>query len=262
MILTIGMASYKNYSDVWFTVQALRMYHDLTDCEILIIDNFGDIGLENWCKGQVPYNVRYEKFTEPRGTAAPRQRVFEQAKGDFVICIDSHVLLKSRAIDKMKQWILANPGCSHLIHGLMLYDDFQTHVDQMKPEWACHMWGVWGPALTEIPTKPYEIPMHGMGIFGAFKNQWLGFNPEFRGFGGEEGYIHEKYHKAGRKVLCLPWLTWMHKFHCQMSPTLYPNILEERIRNYYAGFREIGLDTEPIRQHFGDALIKKAGIKL
>ena len=41
MKLTIGMPSYDNYQEVWFTVQALRMYQDLEDCEILVIDNYG-----------------------------------------------------------------------------------------------------------------------------------------------------------------------------------------------------------------------------
>ena len=38
--LTIGMATYKDFDGVFFTIQALRMYQDLTDTELLVIDNF------------------------------------------------------------------------------------------------------------------------------------------------------------------------------------------------------------------------------
>ncbi len=41
MKLTIGIPAYNNYHDVWFTVQALRMFHDLTATEIMVVDNFG-----------------------------------------------------------------------------------------------------------------------------------------------------------------------------------------------------------------------------
>ena len=38
--------------------------------------------------------------------------------------------------------------------------------------------------------EPFEIPMQGLGMFSCRKEAWLGFNPLFNGFGGEEGYIH------------------------------------------------------------------------
>ena len=41
---------------------------------------------------------------------------------------------------------------------------------------------------------------------------WPGFPAAFRGFGGEEAYIHEKFRRAGGRRLCLPWLRWMHRF--------------------------------------------------
>jgi hypothetical protein len=51
-----------------------------------------------------------------------------------------------------------------------------------------------------------------MGVFSCRKGAWPGFNPMFRGFGGEEGYIHEKFRQAGGRCLCLPWLRWTHRF--------------------------------------------------
>ena len=39
--LTIGMATYNDYNGVYFTLQALRLYQDLRDTELLVIDNYG-----------------------------------------------------------------------------------------------------------------------------------------------------------------------------------------------------------------------------
>ena len=50
--LTIGMPCYRNYTEVFYTVQALRMYHNLRDTEIIVVDNFGDSKLEQYIKGQ------------------------------------------------------------------------------------------------------------------------------------------------------------------------------------------------------------------
>jgi len=38
-LLTIGMAVYDDFHGVFFTVQSLRMHHDLSDCEIVVVDN-------------------------------------------------------------------------------------------------------------------------------------------------------------------------------------------------------------------------------
>lgn len=47
---TIGMPCYNNFTEVFFTIQSLRLYHDLSDAEILVVDNYGDKTLENWVK--------------------------------------------------------------------------------------------------------------------------------------------------------------------------------------------------------------------
>ena len=119
------------------------------------------------------------------------------------------------------------------------------------------MWGVWDDAKdhTGLPETPFSIWGHGLGLFGCRKDSWLGFNDQFRGFGGEEGYIHCKYRKAGRDVLCLPWMKWMHKFNDGVP---YPLDIKDRIRNYMIGFDELGLDQTPIYEHFGIHLVRNA----
>ncbi|MFX0194525.1 MAG: glycosyltransferase family 2 protein [Candidatus Hodarchaeota archaeon] len=244
MKLTIGMACYDDYDGVYFTIQALRLYHNLEDTEILIIDNKGDKRLEDWVKAWTWRDVTYKKFTDVTGTTQPRQKVFEWAKGEYVICIDSHVLLMPGSLDRLWKG-------DDLIHGIMYYDCLETPVTHMRDEWRADMWGVWG-CVDPIPGEPFEIPMHGLGLFGCKKEAWLGFNPEFKGFGGEEGYIHEKFRQAGRKVLCLPWIKWVHEFR-DKAP--YPLSITDRVRNYLLGFKELNLDPKPIYDHFGYRMV-------
>jgi hypothetical protein len=91
--------------------------------------------------------------------------------------------------------------------------------------------------------------MQGMGLFACRRAAWPGFNDAFRGFGGEAGYIHEKFRQAGARTLCLPYLRWMHRFN---RPTGIPhrNMIEDRIWNCLIGFDELGLPTAEMEAHF------------
>ncbi len=117
--------------------------------------------------------------------------------------------------------------------------------------WPAHEMGLsaadFRPAV--MYGSPFEIPAQGLGVFGCRRDSWLGFNPDFRGFGGEEWYIHLKYKQAGRKTLCLPGLTWVHRFS-RPQGTPYPLYAYHKVRNYVIGHRELGLDLEPIKSHF------------
>jgi hypothetical protein len=71
--------------------------------------------------------------------------------------------------------------------------------------------------------------MQGLGVFSCRKAAWLGFNPAFRGFGGEEGYIHEKFRQAGARTLCLPFLRWGHRFG-RPAGVPYPVLLNDKVK--------------------------------
>jgi len=97
--------------------------------------------------------------------------------------------------------------------------------------------------------KPFEIPAQGLGLFSCRRDAWLGFNPDARGFGGEELYIHGKYREAGHKALCLPPLKWLHRFG-RPSGVKYPLTRWNKIRNYVLEFTEMGWPLDPIHEHF------------
>lgn len=255
MKLTIGMASYNEYQGVYFTVQALRIYHsDIFkngDAEILVIDNFGDDLLADWCKDWGAPQVRYERCTEITGTSYPRNKVFDLAKGEYVICVDSHVLLMPGALDRLWEG-------DDLVQGPMIANNlvsWYTHWDVDKKL------GMFGPLVKDFPSEPFEIDAMGLGLFGCRKDSWLRFNESFRGFGGEEIYIHQKYRNAGRKVLCLPWMQWAHFFKAgkgkQLVQPTYPLKRNDMIRNLLIGWREVGLPVQRIYDHYGKNVVSR-----
>jgi uncharacterized membrane protein YphA (DoxX/SURF4 family) len=251
--LTIGMATYRDFDGVYFTLQALRMYQDLEDTELLVVDNFGSEDVRTLVKGWA--GGRYVLDTEVVGTAAPRDRVFREARGEAVLCLDSHVLLAPDAVARLKRFYLEHPACDDLLQGPMLYDDGASISTHFEPQWRGQMWGTWAtdPRGLDEDGDPFDIPMQGLGLFSCRQRAWLGFNPAFRGFGGEEGYIHEKFRRAGRRTLCVPWLRWMHRFG-RPDGVPFPLVVEDKLHNYLIGHAELGLDLSPVVQHFGEYL--------
>lgn len=84
-LLTIGMATYDDYDGVYFSIQALRMYHEICntkDVEIIVIDNNPDSAhgkakqkFTKWIKNTnyVPYKLRT--------STAVRNEIFRRARG-------------------------------------------------------------------------------------------------------------------------------------------------------------------------------------
>ena len=252
--LTIGMATYDDYDGVYFSLQALRMYHPeiVEDTEFLVIDNNPEgpcaaplKALEYWIS-----NYRYVPYQERSGTAI-RDRVFKEASGEFVVCMDCHVFVVPGALKRLLDYFAASPKTSDLLQGPLVYDGLDTFSTHFEPRWREGMYGTWVmDDRGEDPNgPPFDIPMQGLGLFACRRAAWPGFNPRFRGFGGEEGYIHEKFRRAGSRTLCLPFLRWLHRFNRPMGAR-YVNTWNDRIRNYMIGFDELGMDLAPLKEHF------------
>lgn len=259
--LTIGMATYDDYDGVYFSAQAIRLYHpEVTDdTDILVVDNNPEGGTAAYLKNleKIP-GFRYVPCGEKTGTGI-RDKIFEEANSDAVLCIDSHVLIAPGAIFRLIKYFNEHPGCNDLLQGPLLHDDLSTKSTHFKPEWSQGMYGVWGydKRGSENNGQAFDIPMQGLGLFACRKDGWPGFHSGFRGFGGEEGYIHEKFRQRGDRTFCLPFLLWMHRFD-RPGGVPYTVNWEDRIRNYMLGFQELGLDTQAIIDHFNDHLGEQA----
>lgn len=307
--LTVAMAAYDDFNGIFFSTQALRMYQDMRNVEIIVLDNNPDSAEGHTTKSYVESiqhneSIRYVPFKGSIGTTQTREHLFQLAEGDAVLVMDCHVLLQANAIYNLKKFYreASEQQRKDLYTGPLLMDGLNFVMTHFECEWREQMWGVWaaawksptgdavifqehegktqsrllntsGPWKTlDIPwaghesilmeqgykvmgmdstDAPFEIPAQGLGLFSSTKEHWLGFNPDFRSFGGEECYIHEKYRQHGRKAMCLPFLKWNHRFGRPGGPK-YPITVEGKMRNYIIGFKELGLDLEPVRHHFVD----------
>lgn len=245
-LLTIGMATYDDFDGVFFSIQALRIYQlqGLEDnIEIIVIDNNPDGAhgkevknfITNWIKD---ISVSYIPFTNKKSTSC-RNEIFKNAKGQYTLCLDSHVMFEPNAIKNLLEYYKQNPDTKNLIQGPLWYDDLKNISTHFDPVWRDRMYGIWATNNEAMQkNEPFEIPMMGLGMFSCKTSEWQGFNEKFKGFGGEEGYIHTKFRLAGGKCICLPNLKWNHRFG-RPNGVPYPNIWEDRITNYFIGWLEI-----------------------
>jgi len=260
--LYIGMATYDDFDGVFFSVHAIGLYHPevAEEIGILVVDNnpYGAVAEELKKLEEAIPNYYYMPYTETTSTAV-RDIIFREADADYVLCIDSHVLIMPGAIRKLIDFLDENPNCHDLLQGPMMRDYVEPLSTHMEPEWHRGLYGAWGTDVRgeNIDGESFEIPMQGLGLFACRKEAWLGFNPRFRGFGGEEGYIHEKFRQQGKRTLCLPFLRWLHRFQ-RPSKAPYELKWEDRIYNYLVGFDELGLDsTEKLEQYFAELIGEK-----
>lgn len=223
------------------------MYQDMRNVEILIIANKADEKLKEFVSA-IP-DTRYIEYTAINSTAQPRNMIFEYAYGKAVLVIDCHVMLWAGSVARLKKHYQDNPLTNDLYQGPMIYEnlDPQQADNMWSPMWGAAMLGTFTRAYHNNDTDMHEIVAQGLGLFTCRKDAWLGFNRLFRGFGGEEGYIHEKYRQHGRKCWSLPWLKWWH--HSVRETIPYENTYDDRIRNYTIGFTELKLSVEPTVEH-------------
>lgn len=318
------MAHHNDFSGAYFTIQDIRkelIYNRRQDLlrriRFLVIENDENSEHAKALAG-LKHNISnldIVNFDTTIGTSATRNKIIEEARTDFVLVMDCHVLLCPTvgAIERLFQFMEYNPKTEDLYQGPLVHDNLTGVSTHFNDNWGAQMWGKWGHAwictceaynfsvvetednkckfvdlasqqeikscgycnknFTEdldwaghdrklfdegyrsvtvsADSPPFEIFAQGLGLFFTRKNSWLGFNEHARGFGGEECYIHEKYRKAGRKTMCLPFLRWLHRFG-RPEGVKYELTAENKVRNYVLEFTELGLDLSPLRKHFLD----------
>jgi len=318
--LTIGMAHHNDYNGVYFSIQDIRkelIFNGRQDLlkkiEFVVVENDPNSKHANELKNlsnHIP-QMRIIDLHDKKGTSVARNKIIEEAKTNFVLVMDCHVLLCPlvKTLENLFTFMEYNKDTNDLYTGPLVYDNMRMISTHFNDEWRSQMWGTWGNAwqcvcesfnfsimnnegnckfvsmvgqkpldkceycereFPKIPfsqheiklnadgysqlgqrsdSEPFEVFGQGLGVFFTKKNTWLGFNDHARGFGGEECYIHEKYRKAGRKTMCLPFLKWLHRFG-RPDGVKYELTVEGKVRNYILEFKEIGLDMEPLKEHF------------
>ena len=203
------------------------------------------------------YNSTYIPFDEYTSPAI-KSKLFDYANAPAVLCIDCHVLLYPNSLKRLIEYYDEHPNTKDLLQGPLLHENLKGISTHFNLKWRDRMHGIWAKHNTlgyDVDDPSFEIPAQGMGLFSCQKDAWLGYNKHFREFGGEEGYIHQKYRQHGHKVLCLPFLRWVHRFY-RPEGTPYPLSDKSRIRNYLIGHMELKIPLDKIIYHF----VKQKGI--
>lgn len=263
--LTIGICTYDDYDGAFFTLQSLRIHHEevMERVEFVIINNNPSSAQGKELKkyvNNIKQPVTYLEFTKYNSPFI-KGKVFNIAETEYVLVLDSHVLLAPGSLKKLLDYYDSGADKGNLLQGPLLYDDLShvsTHFDFTSEKWSGYMWGAWATDKRGIDpaSKPFEIPGNGMGLFSCRREAWLGFNEKMRGFGGEEGYIHEKFKLNGKKTICLPFLRWNHRF-ARPSGVPYRVDLKERFRNYMIAFDEVDKDVKQVINNFKDVISKE-----
>lgn len=246
-LLTIGMSTYDDYDGTYFTLQSLRMHHEIcksNDIEFIVLDNNpnGEHGSE--LNKLIMHWVRNGRYIEKNDICSSfnKYSIVEHANGKYILILDCHILLVPNAIDYLLNYYSNNPNCKDLVQGPLIYDDLMNYATEFDAKWSGDMYGVWHTNKEAYDKgEPFEIKMQGMGLCSFEKANWPGISPYFRGFGAEEGYIAEKFRRNGGRNICIPQLRWMHRFS-RPNGVKYPLILEDRIWNYFVGWLEITKD--------------------
>lgn len=279
--LSIVMACHDDFHGVYFTIQILRSFFREvlaeTHTEIIVVDTnpTSRHGVDtaniftHWCNGGWDAGLgklqgdtvrgRYIPAGHLSGTSAPRDWAIREARGEVVLCLDCHVIPQPGSLSSLVDYFRANPESIDIVHGPLLQDNFKPLATAMRPVWGSDlMFGKWNydtnltaenGMIDAEKNDVFEIPMHGLGLFAFRKIAWPGLNPLFAGFGGEEGYIHDKFRERGGRVICLPALQWLHRFG-RPDGVPYSLRLEDKFRNYMLGAVELGKDVTPILEKF------------
>lgn len=219
-LLTVGMACYRNFDETWFTVQILRHMHGWR-FDVVVVDNAPE-RCRRTEAATLSAGGRYYHRPDLNGTSRPRDAVFQFSRTEWTMCVDSHVILGANTITRLTADLAARPGSPDILTGPMVNDDWRGLSTHWRPAAPPGLWGEWdgkpdarwalAKAQTDNPIDrdagiraldahpPFEIPSQGLGLFLMRTAAWPGFNRRFRGFGGEEGYIHEKVRRRGGKA--------------------------------------------------------------
>jgi hypothetical protein len=274
------MPTYDDYEGVYFTVQALRLYHAaaMKYCQIAVLDNnesehtrLGFSLMSRITDGVIHATeppgatrqelsvmrhrlFKYISRPDVQGTANAKQMVFEIADAEWVLLIDCHVMLAPNAIQELLNYIHANPDSNDLLQGPILWDHLQGGATHFDEAWSGAMEGRWAddPRGYKPGGEPFEIGAQGTGLMACRKEVWRkigGFNPKMRGFFGEAWYIHRKIRANGGRVLCCPFLQWVHRFD-RPAGIPYPLTNWHKARNYVIGHTETGDSLDPVYAEF------------
>ena len=253
--LTIGMANWEDVEGAFWTLTSIRQYHvkaERTDVELLVIDDMPEKqqDLENVCNNS---GARYVHHSKNKGPAHAKDSVWEHAKGEYVLLVDSHVLLAPCSVQYIIDAIDSDLIGKDLWTGPLLNERGHMIASELLPEWRGQFFGVWhtDPELPKIKIK--EIEGHGSAYTLMKREHYPYFSKHFKGFSAEELYIHQKVRNNGGKCYVHLDLGWVHRFY-RSKPITYSLTLNDKFHNYLVASYEMGWSIKQCCEYFAKNL--------
>jgi len=251
--LTVGMATFDDPQGVWWTLSSLRMHHDLTGVELLVVDDHPIAGrgeIKNVCANA---QARYVHAPKNRGPAHAKNSVWEHATGTHVLLVDCHVLLAPNAIARLVAAARSGEVGHDMWVGPLRSEANARIATELAPELRGDFYGTWFVNNQHTGDTPREVLAHGSALMFMQKDKWPAFSQHFKGFAGEEIYIHDKVRKQGGRVMYQPWLGWCHRFP-RFGAVPYNLTLNDKFHNYLIAGYEMGWNVPQLREYFGRKL--------
>lgn len=240
MLLTIAIPTFNDYRGLSMTLQSLNMHHKGLGFEVVVFDNYGKC--ERSKKAAKNAKARCVVDDSVQGTCFAKSRCVQESFGQFVLVIDSHVMIDTGGIARLLDFLRSLPaGCHDIFHGPLVSNAGDVYATELINKWSGNAWGTWHnrvKAGASLPDHPFSIWAHGCGLFCVRKSSWPGYHPRCKGFGGEEGIIQEQYRARGGQAVCLPFLRWTHSFNDggDISHTVKA---EDKLRNNLLGLSSL-----------------------
>ena len=206
---SICMATYQDFYGVDSTIMGLLMYQDMTDCEIVVLDNDPRGTHANDLRGLINNignsicPVRYVEMEGNNGTSATRQKLFDIAEGEVVMVMDCHVFLQPDAIKNFKAfWESADSEMrKNLFTGPLIMDSLNWRQTHFECEWRQEMWGTWSTTWkkdneyfvakeSEDHTKIQMRKHLSTEVAYEFEHQWPGHEHALKQLGFEPAGVN------------------------------------------------------------------------
>lgn len=268
--LTVGTFFYGNELRLLSTIHSLQSQNiteDLRLVEVLLVVPFGEVVTQrithalNLLSNQFLVHI-VQPSIEVFHPSGFRDFLFCKAQAPYVLCLEAGIQIFPETLIALHNYFSNNPTSSDLLQGFFqLKLHGETYVSKQ---------GSWSftdqkSAITSLRWSPQLEPedsaketqeittQQHLGLFACRRDAWLGFNPRFRGLGGEEGYLHTKFRQVHQRVFALPCLLW--KYDTDLVDSQVRNVYWfDLLYNYAVGYRELGKDLKQLEVYLEKSL--------
>ena len=244
-LLTIGTSTLLDFHGVTYTLASLMAHHGTFGgrVEYVVVDNHPEAttrlkgcpecakiakngptcsacssALEDMATATRSEGARYVRWSEKQGTYPGKNQLKVEARGDWVLTMDSHVLLTPDTIQTVLDVIEKFPDSNDFFHFPVLFRSGSQEnpgrpaaADFRKQQFIYHARGKGGGCYgwtknAKTPGDPYPIAAMITSCYLVRRAAWFsahGYDPILGNYGGWEGPIQMKWWLMGRQVLSL-----------------------------------------------------------